>query len=62
MVNTMNEKFESFKRDLIQLCNKHGVTLSTSGYDYIEVWDLDRDLGEIHADDLIDRTNGDEAR
>jgi len=56
----MNEKFESFKQELIKLCNKHKVTLSTSGYDCIEIWDLDRGLGEIHASDLISRIDGDE--
>ena len=33
----MTAKFDAFKAELIALCDKHGVQLSTSMYDSIEV-------------------------
>ena len=32
-----NEQFEEFKKELIALCIKHGVCITTSMYDAIEV-------------------------
>ena len=57
----MRKKFESFKADLIDLCRKHRVVISTTGYDAISVRDADTDRQEeaefpIHADYIEDNT------
>jgi hypothetical protein len=42
-------KFIAFVDALAQLCKDHGVTLSTSGYDGLEVWDADSQHGPINC-------------
>ena len=34
------QKFHAFLAALIGLCKEHGVQLSASGYDTLQVWDL----------------------
>ena len=52
----MTKKFDDFKADLIDLCKKHDVIITTSGYDLIEVWDLDYDIDLLINDRLDDCT------
>ena len=47
-------KFLVFVDALAQLCKSHGVTLSTSGYDGLEVWDADAVNGPIHCSGIED--------
>ena len=39
----MLSKFDLFKKELTNLCLKHEVCLSTSGYDSMQVWNLEGD-------------------
>tara|TARA_R110000851_G_scaffold22894_2_gene67573 strand:- start:1253 stop:1423 length:171 start_codon:yes stop_codon:yes gene_type:complete len=51
-------KFDDFKTELIELLEKHQLVLTTSGYDFIEVW-KNCDGGDVifgSADSLIDQT------
>ena len=48
-------KFLVFVDALAQLCKAHGVTLSTSGYDGLQVWDADDKSGPIHCAAIEDR-------
>lgn len=41
----MSDKFETFKRELEELCVKHGVVVIPEMYDALEVWDAEP--GEI---------------
>jgi hypothetical protein len=44
----MTKKFDEFVVELESLCKKHGVVLSVSGYDSLQVWDLkDYHKGEV---------------
>lgn len=47
-------KFLVFVDALARLCNAHGVTLSTSGYDGLQVWDADANSGPIHCAGIKD--------
>ena len=47
-------KFLVFVDALAQLCKAHGVTLSTSGYDGLQVWDADAMSGPIHCAGIED--------
>ena len=47
-------KFLVFVGALAQLCKAHGVTLSTSGYDGLQVWDADDKSGPIHCAGIED--------
>jgi hypothetical protein len=51
----MSAKYDSFKAELIALCEKHGVQLATSGYDKIQVWNLEAGDSPIYGDDLEDK-------
>lgn len=35
----MTSKIEEFKKEFIELCKKHNVIVTTSGYDNLQVWD-----------------------
>ena len=53
----MTQKFDSFKAALHALCVEHKVTLSASGYDHLQVWDMNEQGGEpIHQDAIEDKT------
>lgn len=47
--------FALFVTALEQLCRDHGVTLSTSGYDGLQVWDANEKLGSICCADIENR-------
>ncbi len=47
-------KFVAFVAALEQLCKAHGVTLSTSGYDGLQVWDADDTTGPIYCAGIED--------
>ena len=47
-------KFLVFVDALAQLCTAHSVTLSTSGYDGLQVWDADAKSGPIHCAGIED--------
>lgn len=49
-------KFDGFVFALRLLCKAHGVTLSTSGYDGLQVWNLDEQSGPLHCNGIEDRT------
>lgn len=51
----MSAKFDSFKADLIALCQKHGVTLGPSGYETLEVWDRAGSEDVLYAG-IVDET------
>lgn len=46
----------AFVHELEQLCIKHGVQLSTSGYDGIQVWALRPGEQPIHCAGIEDMT------
>jgi hypothetical protein len=48
-------RFLVFLDALARLCKEHGVTLSTSGYDGLQVWDADAKSGPIHCAGIEDR-------
>jgi len=48
-------KFLIFVDALAQLCKAHGVTLSTSGYDGLQVWDADVKSGPIYCAGIENR-------
>lgn len=52
----MSKKYEEFEKDLINLCNLHGVQLAPGSYDFIEVHDKEEKEEAIHPDSLMDRT------
>lgn len=52
----MATKFEAFREELIALCIKHQVTLSTTGYDFPAVFDMGENKEPIHHDCLEDCT------
>jgi hypothetical protein len=43
-------RFESFVAELRSLCRKHGVVISASGYEGLEVWNAN---GQIEHEDPI---------
>ena len=44
----MTKKFDEFIVELESLCKKHDVVLSVSGYDALQVWDInDHDKCEV---------------
>jgi hypothetical protein len=47
-------KFLVFVDALAQLCKAHGVSLSTSSYDGLQVWDADAMSGPIHCAGIED--------
>jgi hypothetical protein len=50
-------KFDGFVAALEALCRAWGVTLATSGYDGLDVWDADQGRDEpLHCAGLMDRT------
>lgn len=54
-----SDKARAFVEDLAALCDKHGVVLSTSEYDGLQVWDRSpEDKGPIHAAGIEDMTAG----
>jgi hypothetical protein len=54
-------KFETFIKELEQLCRRHQVCLSTSYYDGLQVWDLrDSEREVIHCAGIEDRCAGGE--
>lgn len=55
----MTYKYEKFLVELKELCNKHDVSLSTSMYDSIQVWDQDEYMSAI-CDMIDDCTEGSE--
>lgn len=54
---TSEMKFDAFVTALMQMCIEHGVQLSTTTYDLIEVRDIDDD-GPIYGgvDSLVNMT------
>lgn len=57
LVEPVTSKFDAFVSALQQVCIEHGVQLSTSSYDLIEVRDIDSD-GPIYggADSIVNLT------
>lgn len=51
-------KFDTFVTALSALCREHGVQLAVSGYDSLQVWDLEKGDDPIHAAGVEDRTEG----
>lgn len=50
-------KFVAFVAELKEICRRHGVTISTSQYDNIQVWNFHPGFGEIWGEDSMeDRT------
>jgi hypothetical protein len=49
MVKTSATVFDVFIKELRQLCRKHGVQLSVSDYDSLQVWPLKDGDEEIHS-------------
>lgn len=54
----MTVKFDEFEKALEELCESHGVQISASAYDSIQVWDLE-DGDEFIYSGLEDRTKDD---
>lgn len=54
----MSQQFDAFVADLRALCLKHGVTLSSSGYDGLQVWPLRFGDDPIHQGVIEDCTDG----
>lgn len=50
------QKFSAFMDALAKLCMAHDVTLSTSGYDGLQVWDADDKSGPIYCPEIEDCT------
>ena len=55
----MTVKYDKFIKELQDLCKKHGVYITTPGYDLIEVWDAEGDR-ELDLDIIEDYTHGSE--
>lgn len=53
-------KFLVFVDALARLCQEHSVTLSTTGYDGLQVWDADEKLGPLHVNGIVDKTRPNE--
>lgn len=53
-----SEKFKKFVKELKQLCIKHKVQFSVSGYDSMEVYDLPKDIDPIWINGIFDHTEG----
>jgi hypothetical protein len=49
-------KAEGFLRELAELCIKHQVTLATSGYDGLQVWDMSGNSESLHCAGVEDMT------
>jgi len=56
--NPTTPKFWDFLFALDCLCKEHGVTLSVSGYDGLQVWDANDDKGSIYCNGIVDYTQG----
>ena len=57
MEDEMSKKAQRFLGELRDLCRRHGVCLSVSGYDSMQVWNLDDDRADpIHANGIDDKT------
>lgn len=52
----MSPKAIAFISALESLCREHGVVLSTSGYDGLQVWDADEHSKPLHCDGIEDCT------
>lgn len=52
----MTAKFDSFVSALRDLCREHGVALSTTMYDGIQVWDLKPGAEPLHVNGIEDET------
>lgn len=52
----MTPKCEAFLDALRAICIAHGVTISPSGYDALQVWDADATTGPVHFNGIEDRT------
>jgi hypothetical protein len=49
------DRFSAFVADLEALCVKHGVHLSPSMYDSLQVWDADVHCETLHFPDIQNR-------
>lgn len=56
----MKEKAKKFYKELIELCKKHKICLSTSDYDGMQIWDLENDETEeweiVYCNGIEDKT------
>lgn len=52
---SMSAKFDQFMKALEALCRKHGCQLAPSGYDTIDVWDLQDGESPVYGG-VVDET------
>ena len=52
----LSAKAEEFIADLVEVCKKHNMTITPSGYDSIQVWNADDDHDQWSYD-VEDRTD-----
>lgn len=52
----LGPKASAFLTDLVELCRRHRVSLSTSAYDGLQVWDLGGSGEEIWCNGVEDKT------
>ena len=50
-------RFDMFVAELKDLCRKHRLQISTSGYDGLEIWPLKDEEEPIHANGIEDMTS-----
>lgn len=56
----LSPKVKVFLDEVRSVCRKHGLQISTSGYDGLDVFDLLPGDEELHPDWINDMTEGDE--
>lgn len=52
------EKAKEFLDEVRAVCRKHGMQLCASGYDGLQVWELDEDESELHFNGIDICMNG----
>lgn len=52
----MSQKYDAFVNALKALCEEHEVQLTVSGYDALQVWDLQPGDDIVHAPSIDDCT------
>jgi hypothetical protein len=52
----MTAKFDSFVSALRTMCRVYGVSISTTTYDGLQVWDIEPGVDPLHVNGIEDKT------
>ncbi len=55
-VTPLRRKTRQFLNEIEAVCRKHGMQLTSSGYDGLQVWDLKRGEHPLFFNSVADRT------